>query len=40
MNNAWRTSSHLPIRRELLDRQRFRTRTEAGLAVFDYFEGF
>ncbi len=39
-DNAVTESFFATLECELLDRQRFRTHTEAKMAVFDYLEGF
>jgi putative transposase len=39
-DNAVTESFFATLECELLDRHRFRTRTEARVAVFDYLEGF
>ena len=39
-NNAITGSFFATLECELLHRQRFRTQTEARVAVFDYLEGF
>jgi putative transposase len=38
--NAVTESFFATLECELLDQQRFRTRTEARVAIFDYIEGF
>ena len=40
LDNAVAESFFATLECELLDRRRFRTRTEARMAVFDYLEGF
>jgi putative transposase len=39
-DNAMAESFFATLECELLDQHRFRTRTEARMAVFDYLEGF
>jgi putative transposase len=39
-DNAITESFFATLECELLDRHRFRTRTQARMAIFDYLEGF
>jgi putative transposase len=40
LDNAMAESFFATLECELLDRERFRSRTQARMAVFDYLEGF